>query len=95
MLEHTRHAETLDPDAVIAMPPTTATSLDDYHRYFRALAGASSRRVIVQSSGGASGLVPPVEMIVGLAREFPHLGYVKEESEPPIERMKASWRAAG
>jgi 4-hydroxy-tetrahydrodipicolinate synthase len=88
MLDYTRHAEALDPDAVIAMPPSTATSLDGYQRYFRALAGATSRRVIVQTSGGARGLVPPVEMIVGLAREFPHLGYVKEESEPLIERMK-------
>jgi dihydrodipicolinate synthase/N-acetylneuraminate lyase len=88
MLDYTRHAEALDPDAVIAMPPSTATSLDGYQRYFRALAGATSRRVIVQTSGGARGLVPPVEMIVGLAREYPHLGYVKEESEPLIERMK-------
>jgi dihydrodipicolinate synthase/N-acetylneuraminate lyase len=88
MLDYTRHAEAFDPDAVIAMPPSTATSLDDYQRYFRALAGATSRRVIVQTSGGARGLVPPVDMIVGLAREFPHLGYVKEESEPLVERMK-------
>lgn len=89
MLEYTAHAERLSPDAVIAMPPTRASSLDDYRTYFRALAGATKRPVILQTSGGARNLVPPTEMIVGLAREFAHLGYVKEESEPLVERMKA------
>ncbi len=89
MLEFTSHAEALAPDAVIAMPPSSATSLDDYWTYFRALAAATKRPVIIQTSGGARNLIPPPEMIVALAREFPHFGYVKEESEPLIERMKA------
>jgi 4-hydroxy-tetrahydrodipicolinate synthase len=89
MLQYTTRAEALDPAALIAMPPTSAASLDDYRAYFRALAGATARRVIVQTSGGARGLVPPVELIVELARAFPQLGYVKEESEPLVERMKA------
>jgi dihydrodipicolinate synthase/N-acetylneuraminate lyase len=89
MLEYTAQAERLAPDAVIAMPPTRAQSLDDYQTYFRALAGATRRPVIVQTSGGARNLVPPTEMIVGLARAFPHLGYVKEESQPLVDRMKA------
>jgi dihydrodipicolinate synthase/N-acetylneuraminate lyase len=45
--------------------------------------------VIVQTSGGARGLVPSTELIVELAREFPHFGYVKEESEPLAERIRA------
>jgi 4-hydroxy-tetrahydrodipicolinate synthase len=89
MLEYTRHAESLAPAAVIAMPPTKAVSLDDYQAYFRALGGATKRPVIVQTSGGVRGLVPSTEMIVDLAHEFPHCGYVKEESEPFIERLKA------
>lgn len=89
MLEFTAHAEALEPDAVIAMPPSSATSLDDYWTYFRALAAATTRPVIIQTSGGARNLIPPPEMIVALAREFPHLGYVKEESQPLVERMKA------
>jgi hypothetical protein len=32
--------------------------------------------------------VPPVELIVDLAREFPNFGYVKEESAPLIDRIK-------
>src|SRR5262249_19577122 len=46
------------------------------------------RPVIVQTSGGAPSLPPSVDLIVALAREFPHLGYVKEESQPLVPRMK-------
>jgi len=88
MLEYARAAEALAPDALIAMPPTTAKSLDDYAAYFRALAGVTTRPVIVQTSGGAPSLPPSVDLIVSLAREFPHLGYVKEESQPLVPRMR-------
>jgi 4-hydroxy-tetrahydrodipicolinate synthase len=89
MLEFVRRAEALDADAMIAMPPTTAQSEADYREYFRALGKATDRPVILQTSGGARGLIPSTELIVGLAREFPNFGYVKEESEPVLERMKA------
>ncbi len=88
MLDYVARAEALAPDALIAMPPTRATSLDDYRAYFRALGAATRRPVILQTSGGARDLVPPPALLVDLAREFPHLGYVKEESEPLVERMK-------
>ena len=43
----------------------------------------------MQTSGGARDLAPTVDLIVELAREFPHVAYVKEESQPLVERMKA------
>jgi 4-hydroxy-tetrahydrodipicolinate synthase len=92
MLEYAARAEALEPDAVIAMPPTTGTSIDDYRSYFRALAATMRRPVIVQTSGGARNLVPPVDLIVELAREFPHCGYVKEESAPVLDRMREEVR---
>jgi 4-hydroxy-tetrahydrodipicolinate synthase len=92
MLEYAERAEALGPDAVIAMPPTSGTSMDDYRSYFRALATRARRPVIVQTSGGARNLVPSTDLIVELAREFPNCGYVKEESEPLIERMKEELR---
>jgi dihydrodipicolinate synthase/N-acetylneuraminate lyase len=92
MLEYARIAEALAPDAMIAMPPSVATSLDDYRAYFRALGKVTSRPVIVQTTGGAPSLTPPVDLIVDLARELPNFGYVKEESEPLVERMKAEIR---
>ncbi len=88
MLEYARRADALGTDAMIAMPPTTGTSMDDYRAYFRALGGATTRPVIVQTSGGAKDLPPSVELIVELAREFPHMAYVKEESEPLVQRMQ-------
>jgi 4-hydroxy-tetrahydrodipicolinate synthase len=89
MLEYARHAESLAPDAVIAIPPRKAKSLEDYRQYFRALCRTTKRPVFIQTSGGAPGLPPTVELIVELGREFPNFGYVKEEHEPVLERMKA------
>lgn len=93
MLEYARRAETLGVDAMIAMPPTSGRSLDDYRAYFRALGAATNRPTIVQTSGGARDLTPSVDMIVDLAREFPHMAYVKEESDPLITRMQAELAA--
>jgi dihydrodipicolinate synthase/N-acetylneuraminate lyase len=89
MLEYARRAEALAPTAFIAMPPSTGTSMADYAAYFRALAATTARPVFVQTSGGAKGLPPTTDLIVALAKEFPHFGYVKEESPPVVERMKA------
>ena len=86
-LQYLKKAEDLGPDALIAIPPTEAKTVDDFRRYYATLAGATKRPMFVQTTGGAKGITPPVEMITGLAKEFPHLGYVKEESEPVIERM--------
>src|SRR5205085_756894 len=52
-----------------------------------------TRPVIIQTSGGARNLVPTTDLIIELAREFPHLGYVKEESDPVVERMLAEIKA--
>ena len=93
MLEYTARANALGVDAVIAMPPTTGTSLDDYRAYFKALGRATTRPVIVQTSGGARNLSPSVDLIVELAKEFPHMAYVKEESDPLISRMRAELAA--
>jgi len=88
-LECARRAEEVGPDAVIAMPPSEAKSLADYREYFRALAGATRRPFFVQTTGGARDVTPTVEFLVELAREFPYLGYFKEETSPVIERMQA------
>jgi 4-hydroxy-tetrahydrodipicolinate synthase len=92
MLEYARRADALAPDAMIAMPPTSGQSMDDYHQYFRALAQATKRPVIVQTSGGNRALSPSTDLIVELAREFPNFGYVKEETPPIVERMKEELR---
>ncbi|MDP2998359.1 MAG: dihydrodipicolinate synthase family protein [Bryobacterales bacterium] len=88
MLEYARYAEKLEPDAMIAIPPTEAKTLDDFLNYYRALARITKRPIFVQTSGGAKEINPKVEALVALAREFPNCAYVKEEYAPIIERMK-------
>jgi dihydrodipicolinate synthase/N-acetylneuraminate lyase len=88
MLEYARHAEDLAPDAVIAMPPKNAHSLDDYRDYYSALCELAKRPVFIQTTGGTQGLEPSVDFIVGLARKFSNFGYVKEEYAPVISRMQ-------
>ena len=87
-LEYVKRAEETGCDALIAIPPTEAKSVDDYRRYYAALGAATKKPLFVQTTGGARDITPPVEMMVALAREFPHLGYVKEEASPVIDRMQ-------
>ena len=96
MLEYARHAETLRPDAVIAMPPSAPEeqTIEAFHAYFAALAAIAQRPVVLQTNvpGLRDALTPPVELILRLAREFPNLVYVKEESLPLVPRMKEEVR---
>lgn len=93
MREFATKADALGPDAVIAMPPSTGTTMDDYRSYFHALAAATKRPVFVQTSGGARDLPPTTDLIIELAKQFPHFGYVKEESQPLIPRLQAELQA--
>jgi dihydrodipicolinate synthase/N-acetylneuraminate lyase len=86
-LAYLRHADELAPDAVIAMPPTEAKSADDFREYYRALGRATKRPFFIQTTGGASSVVPEVKLLVDLCEEFPNFGYIKEEYTPVIERM--------
>ena len=88
MLEYARHAESLAPDGMIAIPPTSASSLDDFRSYYRALSQETTRPVFIQTSGGAPDIAPTVDFIVNMASEFPNLAYVKEEREPVHKRMR-------
>lgn len=88
MLEYANRAEALAPDAMICMPPKLGNSQDDYYQYFKALAGVTKRPVILQTNGGNPKITPTTDLIVQLAKEYPNFGYVKEESEPVVERMK-------
>ena len=87
-LAYARHAEKLAPDAIIAIPPSEAKTLDDFRDYYRALAKSTSRPLFIQTTGGAKGITPEISFIAQLAREFPNCGYVKEEFQPVIPRMK-------
>lgn len=91
MLLYARHAEKLAPAAIISRPPDSGKTAGDLRQYWRALAGVATRPVILQTTGGVAykGPVPSVELLIELAREFPHFGYVKEEAGPVIPRTRA------
>jgi dihydrodipicolinate synthase/N-acetylneuraminate lyase len=91
MLDYARHAEELEANAVIAMPPSAPEeqTVEGFHAYFAALAKAVRRPLVIQTDlAGGRALTPPVELLLQLAREFPGRIYVKEESLPLVERMK-------
>ena len=81
MREYATRADALNPDAVIAMPPTTGTSMDDYRAYFHALAAITKRPVFVQTSGGARDLPPTTDLIVELAKRVSELR-LRERGKP-------------
>jgi dihydrodipicolinate synthase/N-acetylneuraminate lyase len=91
MLVFAKHAEKLAPAAIISRPPDSGRTEDDMRQYWRALAAVAKRPVIIQTTGGVAykGPVPSVPLLIELAREFPHFGYVKEEAAPIIARTRA------
>ena len=90
MLVYARQAEKLAPTAIISRPPDDGKTEEDMRNYWRALAEAVTRPVIIQTSGGTAyrGKGPSVALLLELARDFPHFGYVKEETGPIIPRMR-------
>jgi len=88
-VEYAELAEELSPDAVIAIPPTAAKSLDDFHAYYRTLSRITKRPFFIQTSGGAPGINFTVESLIEMAHELPNFGYVKEEESPLYERVRA------
>jgi 4-hydroxy-tetrahydrodipicolinate synthase len=91
MLEYARYAETLNPDALIAMPPSAEQSEEAYRDYYAALVTLSKRPIFIQTSltGMPNALAPSVDMMVSLARQYPNLSCIKEETPPLVARMKA------
>ncbi|HPA17816.1 MAG TPA: dihydrodipicolinate synthase family protein [Verrucomicrobiae bacterium] len=91
MLVFAKHAEELAPAAIISRPPDSGTTEADLRQYWRALAAVAKRPVILQTTGGVAykGLAPSLPLLIELAKEFPHFGYVKEEAGSVVARIRA------
>ena len=91
MLMYAKHAEKLAPTAIISRPLDSGKTEDDLREYWRALATVARRPVFFQTTGGVAyrGPTPSVPLMVGLAKESPYFGYIKEEAGDVIGRMKA------
>lgn len=90
MLMFARHAEKLAPAAIISRPPDNGLTEDDLRKYWIELAKVAKRPIILQTTGGVTykGPVPSVQLLIELAKEYPHLGYIKEEAAPIIARTR-------
>ncbi len=90
MLVYAKHAKKLSPTAIISRPPDTGKTQDDLRQYWRALASViTDRPVMIQTTARRGGISPSTELLIELAKEFPNFGYVKEESNPVIPRIRA------
>ncbi|MDP6536095.1 MAG: dihydrodipicolinate synthase family protein [Gammaproteobacteria bacterium] len=88
MLEYARIAESLNPDGMIAIPPTSADSLEDIYAYYAALCEVTDKPIFVQTSGGPN-IELTIDFLVKLATDLPQCGYIKEEYGRVHERMLA------
>ena len=88
MLQYAKVAESLAPDGMIAIPPTSANSLAEIRVYYAALCVVTDRPIFVQTSGGPD-VELTIDFLVQLARDFPQCGYIKEEYGRVHERMLA------
>jgi dihydrodipicolinate synthase/N-acetylneuraminate lyase len=88
-MEYLQFAESLDPDALIALPPWEAKSSAELIPYYRALAKETRKPLFIQNAEIVKGVKLEVNALLELAREFQHCGYFKEEVDPSIERMLA------
>ena len=69
--------------AIISRPPDDGKTVEDLRNYYLELAKHITCPVIIQTGGGTTyrGVMPPVELLIELARLHPQLfGYIKEES---------------
>lgn len=83
-----RHAEEKGASAVIALPPYLGqVYLETVADYFRSLVRSISLPVFVQNTGGSWGPALPTSFVIGLARENPRVGYIKEEVAPVSHRL--------
>jgi dihydrodipicolinate synthase/N-acetylneuraminate lyase len=90
MLVYAKHVTKLGAPAMISRPPDSGKTEDDLRQYWRALAAVTKCPVIIQTSGGTAykGPAPSVKLLIELAKESEHFGYVKEETRPIESRMK-------
>ena len=73
--------ETGAPMALLARMPNDAADQAAIEAHYRALAGVARMPVIIQTFNDGKSPQPDVEVMVGLARDYPAIyGYVKEES---------------
>ena len=87
-----RHADVLEPDAIIALPSSRSDDLDLHQvkKYYAAIADACGLPFFVQSTGNMS-----VEFVMQMAREIPTIRFVKDEAGDTLSRITEFRQKAG
>src|SRR5262245_39571103 len=83
-VRYARHAATLKPDAIIALPPVRASNLDleDVRSYYSAIANACDLPLFIQTTGNMS-----VDFLLRLATEIPTIRFIKDEAGETLSRI--------
>jgi 4-hydroxy-tetrahydrodipicolinate synthase len=78
------------------MPPyVRKPNLDGVYAYYRALSEATDLPIFIQNYPLPVGVPMSAEFMARMARELPHVAYIKEEIQPTTHMVSASLRAAG
>jgi 4-hydroxy-tetrahydrodipicolinate synthase len=81
-VKYARHADTLSPDAIIAIPLDGGRDDARQMEYYTAIGAACRAPLIVQAIGQMS-----VDMILRMAGRIPTLRYVKDEAGTTLPRL--------
>jgi 4-hydroxy-tetrahydrodipicolinate synthase len=84
-IRYARHAERLQPDAIIALPTRDRGQFDlnELGAYYAAIARACSRPLFVQTTGNMS-----IDFVLRMAGEIPTLRFVKDEAGNTLARLE-------
>jgi 4-hydroxy-tetrahydrodipicolinate synthase len=81
-VKYARHAEKLEPDAIIAIPLDGGKDESKQMEYYAAIGEACSRPLIVQTIGQMS-----VDLVLRMAQKIPTLRYAKDEAGNTLPRL--------
>lgn len=81
-VKYARHAEKLEADAVVALPPPGEQNLDRVLDYYREIGRATPLPMFVQSIGNMS-----VDFVIAMSKAVPSLRYVKDEAGVTLPRI--------
>jgi len=85
-----KQAQDIGADAIVVMP-FIQTSIDNYERYYRAVAEAVEIPVMIQDAAYPL----PVTLMAKLNEEHNHVCYVKEETQDALEKTRQILEATG
>lgn len=81
-LQYVKHAESLAPDALIALPPRDAKDKTKVLEYYKAIGQNCDRPLFAQTIGDMS-----VGFVMQMVAEVPHLHFIKDEAGQTLPRL--------